>query len=200
MAVSLYWIVQADATATPTGAQIVAGQDGTGAAALKSGSEAYTTGGTYDEATAITGLTPGTAYEQWWTASADGVTFSTPTGGTITTIGTIYDGGLFVGTPTMVLAGGAPTTPATITSSVTATIFPWGNGDGATTFNVPDMRGRAFVLCVSRFCARMPHATYARFNGFFLGSSEWFRSTWHTHFPQSPIFSRLDRCTLNALV
>jgi hypothetical protein len=36
------------------------------------------------------------------------------TGGTITTIGTIYDGGLFVGTPTALVTGAAPTTPATI--------------------------------------------------------------------------------------
>jgi hypothetical protein len=31
---------------------------------------------------------------------------------------------------------------ATATTSVTSQIFPWGNGDGATTFNVPDLRGR----------------------------------------------------------
>lgn len=30
---------------------------------------------------------------------------------------------------------------ATATASVTAQLFPWGNGDGATTFNVPDYRG-----------------------------------------------------------
>lgn len=35
-------------------------------------------------------------------------------GGTITTIGTIVDGGLFAGTPTAVVYGGAPTTAATI--------------------------------------------------------------------------------------
>lgn len=28
------------------------------------------------------------------------------------------------------------------TASVTATVFPWGNGNGSTTFNVPDLRGR----------------------------------------------------------
>lgn len=27
-------------------------------------------------------------------------------------------------------------------STVTAVVFPWGNGDGSTTFNVPDLRGR----------------------------------------------------------
>lgn len=35
-------------------------------------------------------------------------------GGTISTVGTIYDGGLFVGTPTAVVVGGAASTPATI--------------------------------------------------------------------------------------
>lgn len=34
-------------------------------------------------------------------------------------------------------------TNATVTLSVTATILPWGNGNGATTFNVPDLRGRS---------------------------------------------------------
>lgn len=31
---------------------------------------------------------------------------------------------------------------ATVTATVTGTVFPWGNGDGVTTFNLPDMRGR----------------------------------------------------------
>lgn len=31
---------------------------------------------------------------------------------------------------------------ATATGSFTVTAFPWGNGDGVTTFNVPDLRGR----------------------------------------------------------
>lgn len=75
MAVTLYWIVQADATATPTGAQIVAGQDGTGATALASGSEAYTAAGDYSEASPITGRTAGAAYEQAWVAY-DGSTYS----------------------------------------------------------------------------------------------------------------------------
>jgi hypothetical protein len=34
---------------------------------------------------------------------------------------------------------------AASTSTVTATIFPWGNGDQVSTFNVPDLRGRAPV-------------------------------------------------------
>lgn len=36
-------------------------------------------------------------------------------------------------------------TNATVTSSVTGRILPWGNGDGSTTFNVPDLRGRTLV-------------------------------------------------------
>ncbi len=31
---------------------------------------------------------------------------------------------------------------ASSSTTVTSTVFPWGNGDGALTFNVPDMRGR----------------------------------------------------------
>lgn len=31
---------------------------------------------------------------------------------------------------------------ATATGSTTLVVFPWGNGDGSTTFNVPDLRGR----------------------------------------------------------
>lgn len=34
------------------------------------------------------------------------------------------------------------TTSATATGTFTITDFPWGNGDGVTTFNVPDLRGR----------------------------------------------------------
>ena len=85
MAVTLYWIVQADATATPTGAQIVAGQDGTGATALASGSEAYTAAGDYSEASSITGLSAGVAYEQAWVAY-DGSTYSSVVTATITTV------------------------------------------------------------------------------------------------------------------
>lgn len=35
--------------------------------------------------------------------------------------------------------------PATISTNASATFFLWGNGDGATTFNVPDLRGRTLV-------------------------------------------------------
>lgn len=34
---------------------------------------------------------------------------------------------------------------ATTTASVSAVIFPWGDGDEATTFNVPDLRGRTLI-------------------------------------------------------
>lgn len=35
--------------------------------------------------------------------------------------------------------------PAAGSGSVSAVVFPWGNGDGSTTFNVPDMRGRVLA-------------------------------------------------------
>lgn len=34
---------------------------------------------------------------------------------------------------------------ATTSASVSARVFPWGNGDGALTFNVPDLRGRVLA-------------------------------------------------------
>lgn len=34
---------------------------------------------------------------------------------------------------------------ATATGTFTATVFPWGEGDGVSTFNVPDLRGRVFA-------------------------------------------------------
>jgi microcystin-dependent protein len=36
-------------------------------------------------------------------------------------------------------------TNATATVSTTMTLFPWGNGDGSTTFGLPDLRGRTIV-------------------------------------------------------
>ena len=68
MAIILYWIVQPDATATPTGAQVAGGLDGAGGAALAAGSETYTAPGDYSEAVAFSGLTASTAYEQAWVA------------------------------------------------------------------------------------------------------------------------------------
>ena len=76
MAVTLYWVVYANGGGTPSGAQIVAGQDSTGSAALASGSEPYTTAGTYDEATAITSLSANTAYRVAW-VPYDGTTYGT---------------------------------------------------------------------------------------------------------------------------
>src|SRR5574337_1456277 len=75
MAVTLYWVAYADGGGTPTGPQIVAGQDSTGSAALASGSEPYTSAGTYDEATAITSLSASTAYRVAWVAF-DGSSYS----------------------------------------------------------------------------------------------------------------------------
>lgn len=34
---------------------------------------------------------------------------------------------------------------ASASGTVTATVFPWGNGDGTSTFNLPDLRGRTFA-------------------------------------------------------
>lgn len=34
---------------------------------------------------------------------------------------------------------------ATASTTTTATVFPWGNGDGVSTFNLPDLRGRTFA-------------------------------------------------------
>ena len=34
---------------------------------------------------------------------------------------------------------------ATASTTVTAAVFPWGNGDASTTFNLPDLRGRTFA-------------------------------------------------------
>jgi hypothetical protein len=58
---TIYWIVQAAATATPSAAQVIAGQDGAGAAATFAGSSSVTATGTYTKR--ATGLTGGTAYE-----------------------------------------------------------------------------------------------------------------------------------------
>jgi hypothetical protein len=58
---TIYWIVQAAATATPSAAQVIAGQDGAGAAATFAGSSAVSATGTYTKR--ATGLSGGTAYE-----------------------------------------------------------------------------------------------------------------------------------------
>jgi len=90
----------------------------TSATSITSGGAGYTTGAmvttvggvpsaaaaTTNPATELTGYIPRPAQ----------IGISAAGGGTITTIGTIYDGGLFVGTPTAFVVGGAPTTAATI--------------------------------------------------------------------------------------
>jgi hypothetical protein len=58
---TIYWIVQAAAIATPTAAQVIAGQDGNGAAATFASSSSVTATGTYTKR--ATGLSGGTAYE-----------------------------------------------------------------------------------------------------------------------------------------
>ena len=75
MATTLHWCVFPDFGATPSAAQVVAGQIASGAPAPASGSEPYTAAGTYDEATAITSLASGTAYRVAWVAF-DGSTYS----------------------------------------------------------------------------------------------------------------------------
>ena len=62
-----YWIVPPAAVANPTGAQIVAGLNGAGAAAIASGSVVDTgQASPVDAAADVTGLSPGTSYEVAW--------------------------------------------------------------------------------------------------------------------------------------
>jgi hypothetical protein len=76
--VTLYWVVYADGGADPSAEQIVAGDNATGADALASGSETYNGPDTYDEQTAITTLSAGTAYRVAWT-SYDGSSYGNVT-------------------------------------------------------------------------------------------------------------------------
>lgn len=84
---TFYWVIQPAAVADPTRAQIVAGQDGAGSAAVAFGSEADS-GQTspLDAAGAATGLTPGTAYEVAW-VWYDGADESNVVVGAFTTLG-----------------------------------------------------------------------------------------------------------------
>lgn len=69
MATTLYWIISpASGWVTPTGPQIVAGQNGSGGAATATGSEPYTAAGTYTEATPPTTLAASTSYRSAWVA------------------------------------------------------------------------------------------------------------------------------------
>lgn len=66
---TLFWIVQTDAVGVPSSAQIKAGQDGSGAAALASGSWAAI--GTIEGSTSLTkgdGLAPSTTYKAYFVA------------------------------------------------------------------------------------------------------------------------------------
>ena len=75
MATTLYWIIDLSAGwSDPTAANIVAGQKAGGSAAIASGSEPYTAGGTYTEQTPPTSLSAGTAYKVAWVAY-DGSTY-----------------------------------------------------------------------------------------------------------------------------
>jgi hypothetical protein len=73
VAIALYWTVQLASIADPTNVQIKDGLDGTGAAlpATQKGSEPYTTGGVYTEATQVVGLVAGTNYDLNWVAYDD---------------------------------------------------------------------------------------------------------------------------------
>src|SRR5574340_437048 len=94
MAVNLYWVVYANGGGTPTGSQVVAGQDASGAAALASGSVAYTAAGTYDAASTISTLSPSTAYQAAWVAY-DGASYSTVVqSAAITTSAGAYSGSI----------------------------------------------------------------------------------------------------------
>ncbi len=85
MAVSLYYIIVADGSTAPTGAQVYAGVDYGAVTVLASGSVAYTAAGDYD-GTPWAGASASTAYDQYWVAS-DGTTHGTPVKGDITTLG-----------------------------------------------------------------------------------------------------------------
>lgn len=64
----LYWIIQPSAIADPSAAQIVAGNNGAGAAAIDSGNEISPTSGSttiYADPVA-SGLTASTSYELFW--------------------------------------------------------------------------------------------------------------------------------------
>jgi len=55
---------------------------------------------------------------------------------------------------------------ATATGTFTATVFPWGNGDGVSTFNVPDLRGR-----ITAGADAMGGTSASRLTSTFYGSS-----------------------------
>jgi hypothetical protein len=96
MAVTLYWVVYASAGSTPSAAQVVAGLDATGFAALASGSEFYTAPGVYDETAGITTLSSNTTYKVAW-AAYDGSSYgNVAESGVITTAGAAIVGGMAI--------------------------------------------------------------------------------------------------------
>lgn len=82
----LYWIVQPAAIADPSAAQVVAGLDGSGAAAVDAGDEeSPISSTTYTFTTPASGLTPGTSYEiayVWY----DGASYSNVAVGSFSTL------------------------------------------------------------------------------------------------------------------
>ncbi|MBP7337271.1 DUF4347 domain-containing protein, partial [Niveispirillum sp.] len=65
---TVYYVVVANNAGAPTAAQVKAGQDSTGATALKSGNSSATTGSFDSSFSAITGLTAGTDYDVYFVA------------------------------------------------------------------------------------------------------------------------------------
>lgn len=109
----------------------IAGAGGSGAAtivpmwtitsvSITSGGVGYTTAGKITTIGGVPSATaafvnPATELTGYIPRPAEiGIAAVSATAGTITTIGTVFDGGLFAGTPTAFVVGGAATTPATI--------------------------------------------------------------------------------------
>lgn len=104
-------------------------------ASITSGGVAYTTAAAITTVGGVPSATPAytnPAYElTGYIPRQAQIGIAAAGGGTITTIGTIIDGGMFAGTPTAVVFGGAPTTPATIalvvgSTNATVTLTPAG--------------------------------------------------------------------------
>ena len=112
MAYTTYFVVYASGGATPTGAQIVAGQDSTGAAALASGSQAFGALGVSTFATAVTTLTASTAYVIAF-VDFDGTTYSNVVAGGFST--TAADGNGVVSGVAAIGAVSAPSASVFVT-------------------------------------------------------------------------------------
>lgn len=84
--------------------------------------------------------------QQSVTLTSGGNTFTVASASTILYIGmTIEGNGVPVSTSITNIVGTTVTMSnnATITGASTITFYPWGNGDGSTTFNVPDLTGHS---------------------------------------------------------